>query len=127
VDDEWGQLFEAFGTVFDSPTQWSPAVDLYESNDLVTVKAEIPGLKKEDIEITLQDGLLVLAGERKDARNGATEPTSESLARRFQRTISLPYQVNAGAIKAAYVDGILTVELPKAEEAKPKQIKIEFN
>jgi HSP20 family protein len=127
VDDEWGQLFEAFGTVFDSPTQWSPAVDLYESNDLVTVKAEIPGLKKEDIEITLQDGLLVLAGERKDARNCPTEQAPEQLPGRFQRTISLPYQVNAGAIKAAYVDGILTVELPKAEEAKPKQIKIEFN
>lgn len=125
-DDELGQLFQAFGSAFDFPAQWSPAVDLYESNDSVTVKAEVPGLKKEEIEITLQDGMLVLKGEHKEAQENAAQSSGRS-TRRFERTISLPYKVNAAAIKAAYVDGILTVELPKAEEAKPKQIKIEFN
>jgi len=125
-EDELGELFQAFGSAFDFGGRLSPAVDLYEKNDLVTVKAEVPGLKKEEIEITLQDGMLVLKGEPKEAQEKAGQ-SSGRLTRRFQRTISLPYKVNAAAIKAAYEDGILTVELPKAEEAKRKQIKIEFN
>jgi HSP20 family protein len=126
LGDQLGQLFQAFGGVFESSAQWFPPVDLYDNNDTLTIKAELPGLKKEDIGISLQDGVLVLSGERRDTRNRPTEPASERDLCRFQRSISLPYKVNAGAIKASYVDGILTVELPKAEEAKPKQIKIEF-
>jgi HSP20 family protein len=127
LNDELSRLFQAFGGVLDTSAQWSPPVDLYDSNDKVTIKAELPGMRKEDIGITLRDGVLVLSGERGDTRNPRTEPASEKGVRRFQRSISLPYKVNADAIKAAYVDGILTVELPKAEEARPKQIKIEFN
>jgi len=125
LGDQLSQLFQAFGGVFDAPVQWSPPVDLYDSNDKLTIKAELPGLKKEDIGISLEDGVLILSGERGDTQSCQTEPASESVRCRFQRSISLPCKVNAGAIKASYVDGILTVELPKAEEAKPKQIKIE--
>jgi HSP20 family protein len=121
------QLFQVFAGALEAPAAWTPAVDLYEGNDLVTVKAELPGLKKDDIEITLRDGVLVLSGERQDPRGNPGQPASTRWTGAFQRAISLPYEVNAGAIKATYVDGILTVELPKAEQAKPKQIKVEFN
>jgi HSP20 family protein len=108
---------------------WLPAVDLHDGKDTVTVKAELPGMKKEDINITLQDGVLTLSGERK----GSREENQDGVARserwfgRFERSISLPCQVDAKTIQAGYRDGVLSVELAKAEAAKPKQIKIEFN
>jgi HSP20 family protein len=123
--DDVNQLLQTFSGAFDIPSQWSPAVDLYESNDVVTVKVEVPGMKKEEIEITLRDGTLVLKGEHKET--SAAEKNPSHRTRQFERAINLPYQVNAAAIKASYVDGILTVELPKAEEAKPKKINVEFN
>jgi HSP20 family protein len=128
-------LRELFATRSDSntesahPAKWLPAVDLYDHNDVVTVKAELPGMKKDDIDISLQEGLLTISGERKARRNVeiAGAVAASSSANRFQRTVKLPYSVDSGAVKAAYVDGLLTVELPKAEAAKPKQIKIKFN
>ncbi len=105
---------------------WLPPVDIYEDKDNLTVKAEMPGMKKDDIGISLHDGYLTLSGERKQEHQyeGADPSRSERLLGRFQRTVSLPTQVNAEAITATYTDGILTVVLPKAEEAKPKQIPI---
>ena len=134
-ENSLARLFQAFeaslGT--DSPypfnAQWLPPVDLYENNDLVTVRAEIPGVKKDDINISLENGYLVLSGERKDTRenSAAGVARTERFQGRFQRAVRLPYKVDANAIKAAYTDGVLTVELPKAEEAKPKHIKIKVN
>jgi|ERR1700677_697438 len=105
---------------------WFPAVDVYEDKDTVTVRAELPGMKKEDIEISLQNGFLTLNGERKEAAKveGSETYRSERWLGRFQRAISLPCRVDAEKIKATYTDGVLTVSLPKAEEAKPKQIPI---
>ena len=133
------QLFQSFGGVFDSPLEasleaqfpggWLPAVDVVAGKDTVTVKAELPGMKKEDIDISLQEGVLNLSGERK----GGREEKSGGVARlerwfgRFERSISLPYPVETKNIKAAYTNGVLTIEMAKAEEAKPKQIKMEFN
>jgi HSP20 family protein len=136
-NDELEELFQNFGSLLDSPanseTQRTvgrlPAVDLYENKDTFTVKAELPGLKKDDIDISLRDGFLVLSGEFKelhDASSGRVSRTERRVGR-FQRAIRLGSKVNGDAIKAAYTDGILIVELPKAEEAKPKQIKIAFN
>jgi len=105
---------------------WLPPVDIYEDKDNLTVKAELPGMKKEDVGISLHDGYLVLSGERKQEQqySAADASRSERLLGRFQRTVSLPCQVKSEAIKATYTDGVLTVVLPKAEEAKPKQIPI---
>jgi len=105
---------------------WFPAVDLYEDKDSLVVRAEVPGMKKEDIEISLHDGYLTLSGERKQEEKYETAETyrSERWMGRFHRTISLPCRVDAEKIKATYTDGVLTVTLPKAEEAKPKQIPI---
>ena len=134
-----GQLLQSIGTVFDSPlgasleTQfpggWLPAVDVHDGKDAVTVKAELPGMKKEDIDISLQEGVLTLSGERKGGRDEQRGGAShcERWFGRFQRSISLPYKVDTKTIKAAYTDGVLTIELAKAEEAKPKQIKVQFN
>ena len=105
---------------------WFPAVDVYEDKDTLQVKAELAGLKKEDIQISLEDGSLTLSGERKQEQkqeNGQVY-RSERWEGRFHRSISLPCRVDAEKITATYNEGVLTVTLPKAEEAKPKQIPI---
>ena len=105
---------------------WTPAVDLFEDKDNVTVKAELPGMKKEDVEVTLHDGTLSISGERRSEKKveEADVFRSERYFGRFQRTISLPSAVAPDEVKADYKDGILTVTLPKTEEAKPKQISV---
>ena len=105
---------------------WTPAIDLYEDKDSVVVKAELPGMKKEDIEVTLHEGTLSLSGERKSEKKveDADVYRAERFYGRFQRTISLPTPVAADKVTAEYKDGILTVKLPKTEEAKPKQINV---
>jgi HSP20 family protein len=105
---------------------WAPAVDLYEDKDSFTVKAELPGLKREDIDVSLNDGTLVISGERKTEQKFDEAETHrvERYYGRFQRSIALPASVKADQIAAQYKDGILTVTLPKSEEAKPKQIEI---
>jgi HSP20 family protein len=105
---------------------WCPVVDVYEDKDNLLVKAELPGLKKEDIGISLHNGYLALSGERKaeDKRQDADVYRSERWVGHFHRSISLPCRVEADKITASYNEGVLTVTLPKAEEAKPKQIPI---
>ncbi len=127
LTDEVGALFDAFTSALENPGAWSPAVDLYENQDLVTVQAELPGLRKEDIDITLQDDALVLSGTRTRVRPGQNAAANAEVKETFNRAITLPYKVNQAAITASYVDGVLTVQLPKAEEAKPKRIEVKFN
>ena len=130
--DEIDRLFEApFEDRLPGTRQffsgWLPAVDLVEDKDNLIVNAELPGMKKEQIEIALHDGVLTLSGERKDEQKYQDAETyrSERFLGRFQRSISLPAPVDADKVKATYKDGILTVTLPKTEEAKPKQIPVE--
>jgi len=105
---------------------WTPAVDLYEDKDNVFVKAELPGMKKEDIEVSFHNGTLSLSGERKseEKHEDAEVYRSERFFGRFQRTVTLPTPVAADKVKAQYKDGILTITLPKTEEAKPKHIDV---
>jgi HSP20 family protein len=131
-------LREEIDRLFDSPlstlteaTQpflsgWLPAVDVFEDKDNLFVKAEIPGMKKEEIDISLHDGVLTLSGERKseEKHENAEVCRSERFVGRFQRSLALSSAVDAEKVKATYKDGILTVTLPKAEEAKPKQIEV---
>ena len=107
----------------------APAVDIFEDKDNFIVKAELPGMKKENIDVSLHDGSLSISGERKneDKWEDAEVYRAERFFGRFQRTVALPAPVAAGNIKAQYKDGILTVTLPKAEEAKPKQIDVQVN
>lgn len=129
IRDEINRLFESpyengSSDVFNT---WSPALDVYEDKENVIVRAELPGMKKEDIEISLRDNVITVSGERKNEKkyDGAKTSREERFFGRFTRSISLPKQVDGGRVKASYNDGILTVTLPKAEEAKPRQIQIQ--
>ena len=105
---------------------WTPAVDVYEDNDKYVVKAELPGMKKEDIDVSLDGNTLTISGERKqeEEKKEGENYRSERFFGRFQRSITLPTAVQANKIEATYKDGVLNVTLPKAEEAKPKQIQV---
>ena len=106
---------------------WSPAVDIYETDEKMVIKAELPGLKKEDIDIEIRDNTLTLKGERKFEKEIKQENYHrvERTYGSFQRSFTLPSTVKQEAIEATFKDGILEVSLPKAEEAKPKQIRIQ--
>lgn len=108
---------------------WTPALDMYEDKDNVYVRAELPGMKKEDIDISLHDGCLSISGERKaeEKFKDAEVYRAERFFGRFQRTATLPVPVAVDKVKAHYQDGILTVTLPKAEEAKPKHITVNIS
>jgi HSP20 family protein len=123
LQDELDRLFE-------SPLKsWTPALDVCEDKDSFVVRTELPGLKREDIEVSLHDGALVITGERKVEKmeEGVEIHRQERYYGKFQRALTLPTPVAADKIKAQYKDGVLTVTLPKVEEAKPKQIDISVN
>jgi HSP20 family protein len=127
--DELDRLFESPLAGFARTSQLlegAPAVDLYEDKDSFIVKAELPGLKREDIEVSLHDGALTISGERKTEENVEDAETHrvERFYGRFHRAITLPKAVKADKVAAQYRDGVLTVTLPKSEEAKPKQIEV---
>jgi HSP20 family protein len=108
---------------------WLPALDVFEDDDKITVQVELAGMKKEDFDISLQDDVLIISGERKsdgEKREGESF-RSERFFGSFSRSITLPSSVKAEGVKAAYEDGVLTVTLPKAEEAKPKKIQVNIN
>jgi HSP20 family protein len=105
---------------------WLPSVDLYEDRDHLVLKAELPGMKKEDIDISLHGDVLTLTGERKEEETYEKAETyrAERFLGKFQRSFTLPVSVDGDKVQASYKDGILTVILPKSEEAKPKQIEV---
>lgn len=126
--DEINRLFESptgngGSDVFNS---WAPSLDVYEDKDNIIVRAELPGLKKEEIEISLHENVLTVSGERRNEKKyeGAETSREERFFGKFTRSMKLPKSVNANKVKAAYSDGILTVTLPKSEDAKPRQIEI---
>ena len=106
---------------------WVPAVDIYETDQReVVVKAELPDLKREDINLTFENGVLTLKGERKFEQEARKE-NFQRMERRygsFSRSFTLPNTVDATRISAGYKDGVLTIRLPQREEAKPKQIAV---
>src|SRR5687768_6696784 len=105
---------------------WLPTIDLFEDENRLVLKAELPGMKKEDIDISLHGDVLTLSGERKEDGifDKAEAYRAERFLGRFQRTLTLPVMVDSRKVEASYQDGILTVTLPKAEEAKSKQIEV---
>jgi HSP20 family protein len=131
--DEIDRLFDGTLAEFTQSSNllsgWTPAFDVYEDKDNFTVVAELPGMKKEDIEVSLHNGSLSVSGERKseNKHEGAEVYRAERFFGRFQRTITLPATVAGDNVKAQYKDGILTITLPKTEEAKPKQIEVAVN
>jgi HSP20 family protein len=107
-------------------TEWSPAVDVVETQEGYELKAEVPGIKKEDIRISFEGGLLTLKGEKKkeNEEKNRNFHSVERVYGRFERSFRLPEGIKADAIKAKYDSGVLTIAIPKAEEAKPKEIAV---
>ena len=110
-------------------SKWSPSLDVYDEKDQFVVTAELPGLTKEDINLSFEDGVLSISGERKQAKEikeGETFRSERSFGK-FQRSVTLPTAVDSSKISASYKDGILTVTLAKSEAAKPKQIAVNID
>jgi HSP20 family protein len=103
-----------------------PAVDLYENKDEIVVKAELPGMTKDDIEVNITDHLLVLKGEKKKEEEVKEKDyyRSERVYGSFARSIPLPTETEPEKVSATFKNGVLEVHLPKTEEAKKKEIKI---
>lgn len=123
-------LQEELDRLFESPLRaWAPVLDVREDKDNFVIRAELPGLKREEIEVSLQDGALVISGERKfeKTEEGVEVHRQERYYGKFQRALTLPEPVAADKVKADYKDGVLTVTLPKTEEAKPKKIDVSVN
>ena len=107
---------------------WAPIVDIEEDNENITVKAEIPGMKKDDIKVSVKGNMLTITGERKQ-ESETKEKTFHRVERsygKFSRMITLPSDVEADKVKASYKDGILNITLPKPEAIKPKHIDVEI-
>ncbi|HHS12998.1 MAG TPA: Hsp20/alpha crystallin family protein [bacterium] len=120
-------FFRGFGLNFEEQDRiWMPIVDVAETEDAYEIKAEIPGLKKEDIKISLEEGMLTLQGEKKEEKEKEKRNYHriERVYGAFHRSFRLPREVEADKIKARYEDGILSVVIPKSEKLKPKQIAV---
>ena len=126
--DEMNRLFDFSWPSRDSGlfSGWSPALDVFDDKDNFVVKVELPGMKKEDINLSLHDGVLTISGERKFERENKEGETfrSERYFGKFQRSVTLPAAVDSNKVTASYKDGVLSIDLAKAEEAKPKQIAV---
>ena len=105
---------------------WTPAVDIAELDNQFVVKVELPGINKDDVKITLESNILTIRGEKKEETNVKEENYHrvERTYGSFQRSFKLPTTVKGDNIDALYEAGILTITMPKAEEAKPKQIEV---
>lgn len=124
LQNRFDRLFEAVGGRQES---WLPAVDVFDTQDAVVLKAELAGMNPDDIQIEVEDNVLTIKGERKFEEK-VDEERYYRVERRFgsfQRSLALPQGVKADQIEAAYDEGILTVTVPKAEQEKPKRIEVQ--
>ena len=125
--DEMNRLFSrTVGDGVSSGSAWTPAVDIFDTDDAIVLKAELPGLATGDIDIEIDDNVLTLKGERR-FQETVDEGRFYRLERaygHFQRSVTLPQGVKADEISADFDNGVLTVRVPKADEVKPRKISI---
>jgi HSP20 family protein len=130
LQNQLSRLFEGSDRAQDDEAlmrgSWVPAVDVAEEGDELIVRAELPGMREEDIEIEFENGILTLKGERKfeEEKKERNYHRIERAYGRFVRSFTLPRSVDAENIAATYDQGILELTIPKREEAKPRQIRI---
>lgn len=121
-------LDDFFGRSLSSWSAWTPAADLYENEDAFVLEMELPGFDLDDIELTMERGVLTVAGSRSvqesEETEGRTYHLRERSVDRFTRSYALPRSVNAEDIDASFAEGVLTVTLPKAPEARPRRIEV---
>jgi len=110
----------------DSFGAWAPPVDILERQDHLVIRAEVPGIRKEDMEVWIENGVLTLHGERKEEKDVKDQSAHlmERVYGSFTRSFSLPTTVDATKVTATYKDGVLEVMVPKVETAKPKSVEI---
>ncbi len=115
------------GEAYRREATWVPLVDVYEAQDAFVIRAELPGLRQEEIEVSIHDNILTLRGERKPDAKVKEESYHwrERFTGPFHRTLSLSAVVDTGGVKATYREGVLEIRLPKKEEARPRTIKVE--
>jgi HSP20 family protein len=124
-DDRFDRLIErTFGR--DRQAPWMPAMDVYESDDEVVVTVELPGLSDEDVEVSVEDSTLTVSGSREFSAE-VKEENYHRIERRygaFSRAVTLPPEVDTSKVDARFEEGVLTVDVPKIEKAKPNKIQI---
>ena len=129
-DSEVNRLFDIF---FGKPTAtsngdrvWAPALDMYETKDEIVLNFELPGVREKDVTLSITGDVLTLKGERAFDRDVKDESYHhvERVFGKFERSVQLPTEFQAEKVQATYRDGMLEVKLPKAEEVKPREIKI---
>jgi HSP20 family protein len=105
---------------------WDPAVDIYDENDKIVIKAELPGMDRKDIDVDLKDHVLTLKGERSYENEEKKDNYyhRERAFGKFQRAFRLPVDAEPDKVKADFKDGVLTIEIPRPEEEKPKRITV---
>jgi HSP20 family protein len=107
---------------------WGLAVDMFETNDQLVVKASVPGVKPEDLDITVQGDTLTIKGEMKEEHEEKQQGRYHFRERRqgaFSRAVTLPFPIQSDKVEASFENGVLTLTLPKAEEIKPRSIKVQ--
>jgi HSP20 family protein len=129
---EWDRLMSDFfndGLEDTELSNWTPAVDIVEDNDAFVVTADLPGLTKKDISINIKENMLTVSGERKSVIKDEKRNYCRTERRygAFKRSFQLTDKVIADKITASFKDGVLTVNVPKAEEVKPKEIEIKVS
>lgn len=131
LQEEMNRMFSDF---FDESSEKgvatiTPAIDLVDGKDKVTVRVEIPGMDKDDVQISLKEDMLVIRGEKKAEKEEKEENRYyvERSYGSFMRTVALPSRVKADEVKASYKDGVLKIELPKAEEDKIREVKVQVS
>ena len=131
MHDRWNRLFDellGYRAGDDEVINqiWAPRVDIVEDENEYRVIADLPGLKKEDVEISLENGVLTITGERqlKRDKKGENYHVTERAYGRFTRSFNIQHTIDADKIKAQFSNGELTIHLPKVEQAKPKRIEI---
>jgi HSP20 family protein len=127
------EMNRLFNTMFESPTvgnggtrRWSPAMDLLETEDHFVLRADLPGMREEDVAIELEDNVLTVSGERKadHEENGEGFYRVERAFGSFSRSLTLPRGIDAEAVNAGFTNGVLEVRIPKPEQRKPRKIAI---
>jgi HSP20 family protein len=135
LQSEMNRLFSSF---FDTPTsiggdgngagsrRWIPAMDLVETEEHFVLRADLPGLDAGDVKIEIEDGVLTLAGERRENREIKKDGfyRLERASGHFRRSLTLPQGVDPAAIRASFDKGVLEVEIPKPEERKPRRVEV---
>jgi len=132
---EVDELFRQYSPLFNralrrnggEPGEWTPVADISETAQEYVIKAELPEVKKEDVKVTLDDGIMTIAGERKyqKEQNDSNEIRIESFYGSFSRSFSLPENIDAQGIRAETKDGVLRVKIPKLQAVPPKSVSIE--